>query len=347
MTWLLLLAGLCLLIAGAYKLVDASVAIARHSGMSEMMIGAVVIGTGVSLPELFVSTAAVLPGRSDIALGNVLGSNLCNGALILGITAIISSVKVTMPKLRRDIPIVFFATLLVMVLCCDSIFPGIDDNEVGRVDGICLLLLFAGYIWYMLYTQQTALKMAQGAQATTNLNTRKKNGKKNKALAEDTAVLAVPKTFLTGKPMRLLITVAVVALAAMLVGVNLMLDSATAIAGRWGIPDKVMAVSALAVGVSLPELATCAIAAAKGKPQLAIGNVMGSSVSNLLLVLGFSASCRPIVLQEIRIADFGMPLLVSALAFLFAFIFSRRAIGRIEGIILLVVYFLYIASLWY
>ena len=320
MTYIILIAGLCLLLLGADKLVDSSVAIAQKAKISNFIIGITIVGMGTSSPELFVSLSSAIAGKGDLALGNVLGSNICNTLLILGTTAIILPFAITRPNLRRDIPFAIFTSVIIMLLCLDNIFPHIDDNEIGRIDGIFLLFLFAAYMGY------TILASKRGGDAES----------------EDEQQ---SPTFFTGKPLWLLIPSAVVSLAVLLYGGNLFLDSAVAIATELGLSEKVISLTIVAIGTSLPELITCIIAARKGNPQLALGNVLGSNVFNVLFILGISAVFRPIVLQGINLLDFGVLILGSILTFVFAFTLRKRIIDRAEGAILVALYVAYLAYL--
>lgn len=320
MTYIILIAGLCLLLLGADKLVDSSVAIAQKAKISNFIIGITIVGMGTSSPELFVSLSSAIAGKGDLALGNVLGSNICNTLLILGTTAIILPFAITRPNLRRDIPFAIFTSVIIMLLCLDNIFPHIDDNEIGRIDGIFLLFLFAAYMGY------TILASKRGGDAES----------------EDEQQTP---TFFTGKPLWLLIPSAVISLAVLLYGGNLFLDSAVAIATEQGLSEKVISLTIVAIGTSLPELITCIIAARKGNPQLALGNVLGSNVFNVLFILGISAVFRPIVLQGINLLDFGVLILGSILTFVFAFTLRKRIIDRAEGAILVALYVAYLSYL--
>ena len=150
MTYLLLIIGLAMLLAGANYLVDASVAIAKRAKISNFIIGITIVGMGTSLPELFVSASSAIDGYGDMSVGNVVGSNICNIFLILGITAIIAPFAVTRQNLIRDIPFGVFASILLLLLCSDKIFPRIEYNEIGRMDSIVFLLIFIGYITFAI-----------------------------------------------------------------------------------------------------------------------------------------------------------------------------------------------------
>lgn len=320
MTYLLLIIGLAMLLAGANYLVDASVAIAKRAKISNFIIGITIVGMGTSLPELFVSASSAIDGYGDMSVGNIVGSNICNIFLILGITAIIAPFAVTRQNLVRDIPFGVFASILLLLLCSDKIFPRIECNEIGRMDSIVFLLIFIGYITFAIYQSHKE----------------QQSMKENEEIATSS---------LTGRPAALLWTIAIVSLAVLLYGGNLFLDNVVAVAKLWGMSEKVISLTIVAVGTSLPELITCIIAATKNNPQLALGNVIGSNIFNILFILGFSAMLKPIQLAGINYADFGVMILASVLTFVCAFTFKKRMIDRTEGIIFVAIYILYTAYL--
>ena len=315
---MLLIAGLALLLAGANFLVDAAIAIARRAKISDFIIGIAIVGIGTSLPELFVSVSAAMRGMGDLAVGNVVGSNICNIFLILGITAIICPFGVTRQNMARDIPFGILVSVLLLLLCSDTLFPRITQNEVGRLDGIVFLLIFAGYM------------------AVAAIHSRREEQSRRENEENATSKLS-------GRPAPLLWAIAAVSLAALLYGGNLFLDNTISLARQWGISDKVISLTIVAVGTSLPELVTCIIAATKKAPQLALGNVLGSNIFNILGILGVSSLVNPLVLDGINIIDFGVMILAAVLTFVCAFTFKRRAIDRHEGIIFLLIYIAYIS----
>ena len=316
MTYIILIAGLAMLLLGADKLVDASVAIAKRAKLSDFVIGVTIVGMGTSAPELFVSLSSAISGHGDIALGNVLGSNICNTLLILGTTAVILPFGITSSNLQRDIPFGIFLAFLLMLLCSDSVFPHITENELGRLDGFFLLLLFSAYIGYTFLTS-------------------KNNPEPEPANDEP------EKSLFTGRPLWVMIAGAVVSLAVLLTGGNLFLSSAVDIATLLGMSERTISITIVALGTSLPELVTCIIAARKGNPQLALGNVLGSNVFNVMMILGLSSLISPIVLTGISMLDFGVLILSSVLTFIFAFTLKRKVIDRAEGALLLLLYAAY------
>lgn len=314
MDYFFLFLGLAMLLVGANYLVDASVAIAQRAKISNFIIGLTIVGIGTSSPELFVSIQSALTGHGDIAMGNVLGSNIANVFLILGVTAIILPFEINREQTRRDIPIGIVVALLVFLLANDALIPGIDENELSRVDGILLLLFFLVYIAVVIL---------------------KKGEKPKEAMAEADEETT---SSLTGKNVWLLWGIAVVSLAALLWGGQMFLNSAQNLAKAWGMSEAVISITIVAVGTSLPELITAVIAAFKKNPQLALGNVIGSNVFNMLMILGVASCIDPFSLETINIVDYVMAIVASVLTWIVVFTFGKRKFDRIEGFIFLAIY---------
>lgn len=321
MDYLFLFLGLALLLVGANYLVDASVAIAQRAKISNFIIGLTIVGIGTSAPELFVSIQSALTGHGDIAMGNVLGSNIANVFLIMGVTAIILPFEINREQSRRDIPIGIVVSILVFLLANDAIIPGITENNMSRIDGILLLIVF------VIYMAVVILKKGKNPQ---------------EAIAEADEET---KSSLAGKNVLLLWGIAAVSLAALLWGGNLFLESAKALAKSWGMSEAVISITIVAVGTSLPELITAIIAACKKNPQLALGNVIGSNVFNLLMILGVSSCIDPFQLESINMVDYFMAILATVLMWIVIFTFGKRKFDRIEGIIFIAIYIGYTAYL--
>ncbi len=297
---LLLLLGLALIVFGADWLVDGSSAIARKAGISEFVIGLTIVGFGTSCPELVVSLTGALQGNADISVGNVVGSNVFNTLLILGLTAVIAPVAVTKSNSRRDIPI----ALLVTFLFAAFVLTG---TQIMRVEGIVFLLVFAAYMFY-------CFKFDQGA--------------------EEVAEEKVRSLFVA-------ILLVLAGLAGLIFGGQLFVNNATAIARAIGVSDKFIAITLLAGGTSFPELATCIVAAAKKKDQLALGNVLGSNVFNILLILGTSAVVTPLSTVALTLVDLGVLLASAALIWLWTYTGHRDRIDRWEAVLMLLLFFGY------
>lgn len=308
--------GLLLLLGGANYLVDSSVAIAKRAKISNFIIGITIVGMGTSAPELLVSVKSAISGIGDMAVGNVLGSNICNILFILGTTAIIAPFAIERETLRRDIPIGVISAILLFIICCDTIFRGSDVDGISRSEGIFLLIAFVAFLYF------TVFKSMGSKKATTEI--------------EDEV-----KTQLNNLNIWLLILVAIISLGLLLYGGNLFLDNAIITAKELGLSEAVISITIVALGTSLPELITCIIAAIKGNAQLALGNVIGSNIFNILLILGLSATISPIQLSNVNIIDFIVLLISTILIFVVAFTFGKRRMDRIEGIIFVLLYFSY------
>ncbi|MBO4813556.1 MAG: calcium/sodium antiporter [Muribaculaceae bacterium] len=320
MDYLFLAIGLSLLLLGANYLVDSSVAIAKRANISNFIIGLTIVGMGTSSPELFVSISSALKGEGDIAMGNVIGSNIGNIFLILGVSAAIMPFAIERQTQRRDIPFGIFAALMLLLLCNDSIVPGIHENTLSRIDGIFFLILFIGYMGYVVFGKA-------------------KNPQQALADADDA------KSSLEGKNVILLAVIAIVSLAALIYGGNMFLDSAKNLAKAWGMSDAVISITIVAIGTSLPELITAIVAACKHNPQLALGNVLGSNVFNILLVLGIASTVKPLTLVNINIVDYLVVLVAAVMTYIVAFTFKKRTFDRIEGFIFIACYIAYTAYL--
>lgn len=291
---LILFAGLALVVFGADWLVDGSSAIARKAGVSEFVIGLTVVGFGTSCPELVVSLTGALKGIADISIGNVVGSNIFNTLLILGVTAVLSPIAITKSNKWRDIPITFGVTLLFVIL-------GKYHNEISRIDGVVFLVLFTAYLFYCFKTDSADIEEVE-----------------DKQLKLFPAILLV----LAG-------------LGGLIFGGRLFVNSATEIATLLGVSDKFIAITILAGGTSLPELATCVVAAAKKKGQLALGNILGSNVFNILLILGTSAVVTPLSFASMGVVDLIVLLLSAILLFVACYTGKKDKLDRFDGIILL------------
>ena len=314
LTLLILIVGLALIVLGADWLVDGASSIARKAGISEFVIGLTIVGFGTSCPELVVSLTGAIAGSSDISAGNVIGSNIFNTLLILGLTAIVAPITITPKNKRRDIPMTIGVTVLFLLCGMSHTLFGLGGYDgISRIEGIVFLILFCAYI-YLCFKTGSADEAEEG-------------GKQMKLAAAIALVLA--------------------GLAGLIAGGKLFVNSATEIAQRLGISEKFIAVTILAGGTSLPELATCVVAAAKKKGQLALGNILGSNIFNILLILGCSAVVHPLHFAGINMVDMGVLLLSSLLVFTSAYTGRKDMVDRFDGSILLLCEVTYMAWLIY
>lgn len=321
MDYILLIVGLGMLLLAANYLVDSSVAIAQRAKISNFIIGLTIVGIGTSAPELFVSISSALSGSGDIAMGNVIGSNIANILLIMGVTATILPFPIERMQRRRDIPFMIAMTILVLMIANDKILPGFSANSLNRLDGIFLLLVFVGYMCWVIVQK----------------------GKDPKKAIEEADEEA--KSSLAGKAPWLLWGIAIVSLVALIFGGNLFLDSAKKLAGAWGMSEAVIAITIVAVGTSLPELVTAVVAACKKNPQLALGNVIGSNLFNLMFILGTASTVKPLVFTDINIWDYAVMFVSAIMLYVVVLTFKKDKMDRVEGVIFLSAYIAYVVYL--
>lgn len=310
-----LLLGLALILGGANILTDGSSALARRWGVSDLVIGLTVVAFGTSAPELVISIMSAVKGNAGLAIGNVVGSNIFNVLVIIGITALVRPISIGKSIMTNEIPLVVLSALVLLAMgnaaALDSL-PAV----ITRVDGIVLLLFFA---IFMRYT----FSQATSGSADTD--------------GQPAAVTPMP----LGKSLLWIAA----GLAALIYGGDCFVRGASGIASSIGISDAVIGLTVVAAGTSLPELATSVTAALKGKPGIAVGNVIGSNIFNIFLVLGAAATISPLPLGTI--GNFDLLTLTAAclLFWLFGWIIRRRTITRLEGAILASGYIAYVAIL--
>lgn len=326
MTWLnilFIIIGVALVLWGADRLTEGAASLARGMHVPEIVIGLTIVAAGTSAPELFVSLVSALKGTADLAVGNVIGSNIFNTTLIVGCSALVAPMAVQKSTVRKDIPFAVIASLLLFVLCFDDMdSPHLWGNEITRSDGIILLL---GFIGFMIYTFHVARK--DGLMPTEEE-------------LEDNAELPKDYSHLG----RNLFWIAL-GLGCLIYGSNLFVDAATYVAHRFGVRQSIIGLTIVAGGTSLPELATSVVAAYKGRSAIAIGNVIGSNVFNILLILGTTAVIHPLRIMGITIVDL-MVLLVT-IGFLWLFAFTKWFVSRREGAVLVFGFLLYMCWLFY
>ena len=314
MTIIWLLVGLGLIVLGADWLVEGASSIARRAGVSEFVIGLTIVGFGTSCPELVVSLTGALEGNADIAVGNVVGSNIFNVLFILGLTALLCPVTMTEGNRKKDIPVALLVTVLLLAVGLNRTLWGIGPaDSLSRWEGALFLAIFAAYIAHSFVT--------------------------GKPTEEDAAETGSRKLWLA-------VLMVLAGLAGLIFGGNLFVDSATDLARMLGVSDKFIAVTILAGGTSLPELATSLVAALKGRDQLALGNILGSNVFNILLILGSSALITPLSLASVTYVDALVLTLSMLLLLLWAYTGRRERIDRWEGALMLLLFGAYYTYLF-
>lgn len=309
-----LIVGLVLILGGANGLTDGAAAIARRMGISDLIVGLTVVAFGTSAPELVISVLSASAGNAQLAIGNVVGSNIFNILAIIGITAVVRPIVIQRSVMTMEIPMVILSSLVMLALGNGGWLDGSGLNQVSRLSGIFLLIFF---LLFMRYTFASA---------------------KRPGIADDTPAPA-------GMPLWKAVLYVVAGLAALVWGGNKFVEGASGIASGLGVSDAVIGLTIVAAGTSLPELATSVVAAIKGKSDMAVGNVIGSNIFNILLVLGVTATITPLPFGSIGNLDLITLLGASVLFYLFGWLFRERTITRAEGTVMAAGYVGYIIVL--
>lgn len=299
-----MIAGIALVLWGADRLTDGAVAIAERMHISQMVIGLTIVAMGTSMPEFFVSFMSALKDTPDMAVGNVVGSNIFNTLLIVGCAALVTPIMILPATVKKDIPFAMVASVVLLLMCL--------DGNISRIDAGVLLGLFAVFMYITL-----------------------KGAKENEQPMQQTSAKG-------GKPFMSVVWI-FVGLVCLVFGSNLFVDAATVIARQLGVSDAVIGLTIIAGGTSFPELATSVVSARKGQSGIAIGNVLGSNVFNILLILGITGVMSPMTLQGITTVDLTM--LVVSMVMLWLFSFTKYTLARWEGALLTIVFIGYMSYL--
>lgn len=299
--------GIALVIIGADWLTKGASGIARRFGISELMIGLTIVALGTSLPELVISLGAALKGSPGISLGNVIGSNIFNGLLILGVTAIITPIRFSTKMLSREIPFNLLATVVLILVSGDILYGEAEGGFVTRNGGLLLLCFLMVFLRY-----------------TFSITNDDEGG-------EGTAPIAIGKA----------VAFIVAGLAGLIFGGNLFVDGATEFARMFGLSEAIIGITIVSAGSSLPELAVSVSAARKGNVGIALGNVLGSNILNIFFILGCSATITPVSLAGFSPVDYYVLLFSSLLIYMVTKFGGKAVITRLEGILLVAVYIAY------
>lgn len=299
-----ILVGVVFVIKGADVMTDGAVALAQRMNIPQMVIGLTIVALGTSMPELFVSMMSAIKGTPDLAVGNVVGSNIFNTFLIVGVAAMVAPMAILKSTVRKDIPIALVASVVLLLFCLDS--------DINRLDAA---ILFAGLLAYIGYNLYIAKK--HPAQESNE-------GRKDYSVVK--SVLFI-----------------ILGLAGLVLGSNLFVDGASDIAAKLGVSEAVIGLTVVAGGTSLPELATSVVAARKGQSAIAMGNVIGSNVYNILMIVGVTGLIKPMQIQGITSVDFGMMVLGMVLLWLFSR--TKYKVERWEGAVLTIVFLAYMVRL--
>lgn len=313
MDYLILIGALALIIVAAMMLTDGSVALAERLKIPQFIVGLTVVAVGTSMPELTVSMLSALNGHGDMAIGNVVGSNIFNIFAILGICAIFSPVLFTKTNIRRDIPICIAATMALFVVT-------LLNQDITRIEGVVLL---TGYIVMLYFT----------------IRAEKRSVAEGNAEAMECGEASV-KMPLWRIPIWIIL-----GLTGLIYGGDLFVDSATNIAKSLGVSEAVIAITLLAGGTSLPELASSLVSIFKGSPSLALGNVLGSNIANILLILGACSTVTPLSMGGVTMSDIYVAVAAALLIMVSALVIGRDKMTRFEGVVFVCCYAAYIYTL--
>ena len=313
MTYILFILGFLLLIKGADFLVDGSASIAHKLKISPIVIGLTIVAFGTSAPEFIVNIFASINGNTEIAIGNILGSNIANILLILGISAIIYPIATKRNTVWKEIPLSLLAAVLLGVMANDALIDGGTFSGLTRIDGIVLLAFFVIFLYYTF-----GISKVTGEVSNDDIQ----------ELSYIKSVLFV----LTG-------------LLGLVVGGKWIVGGAVTIAETFNVSQSLIGLTVVAIGTSLPELATSAIAAYKKQTDIAIGNVVGSNIFNIFWILGFSALIRPLPFSRSSDVDILMTILASAILFFIMFVGKKHVIERWQGVLMVLLYLSYVTYL--
>lgn len=306
---LLIVIGMALVLWGADRLTDGAVAIAQRMNVPEIVIGLTIVAMGTSMPEFCVSFAGALKDTADLAVGNVVGSNIFNAMLIVGVAAMVAPMSILKSTVKKDIPFAVFASLILFQLCL--------NNRITRIEAFVLLIMFAVFMIYTVMGAKNGMPTASEEEAKKN---------KSKGLSKDVFYV-------------------VAGLAALIVGSNIFVDNATEIARLLGVSEAVIGLTIVAAGTSLPELATSIVAARKGQSAIAIGNVIGSNVFNILFIIGLTGVITPMQIVGLTNIDFAV--MLGSMLLLWLMSFTKYTLSRREGAVLAVLYVVYVGWLIY
>ena len=325
MNILLLIGGLILILLGANGLTDGAASVAKRFRIPPIVIGLTIVAFGTSAPELTVSISSALKGSADIAIGNVVGSNIFNTLMIGGCTAVFAPIVITRNTLRKEIPLCILSSIVLLICANDVFLDKAPENILNRVDGLlllCFFVIFMGYTFAIASKPGTTEQAGQIAPPT---------------IEEETEIKSLP----WWKSILYIIG----GLAALIFGGQLFVDGATGIARNLGVSESIIGLTLVAGGTSLPELATSIVAALKKNPEIAIGNVIGSNLFNIFFVLGCSATVSPLPMGNINNLDLSVLIASSLLLWLVGWFFRKRTITRLEGALMVGCYVVYTAYL--
>ena len=311
MDFLLLVVSLALIIVGSVWLTDGSVALAERLRVPQFIVGLTIVAVGTSMPEFVVSFLSAWSGHSDMAIGNIVGSNIFNIFLILGVCALCVPISFTKSNIRRDIPMCIFATIALLLVT-------LLNHDITRWEGILLLLGYVVMIYFTVRADRKAMKMS-GVQ-------------EEEQPKKQMAAWRIPIWIALG-------------LGGLIWGGNLFVTSATNVAHALGVSEAVIAITLVAGGTSLPELASSLVSIIKGSPSLALGNVLGSNIANILLILGTCSTVKPLTMGGVTMFDIYVAVASTGVVMLSALVIGRDKLTRLEGLLFVACYVAYVYTL--
>lgn len=326
MNYILLLIGFILLVKGADYFVDGSSSIAKKLRVPSLIIGLTIVAFGTSAPEASVSITAAINNQNGMAIGNVIGSNIFNLLMVLGASGIIKPLIVEKSMLSKEFPFLLLISIILVTLSLDTLFFNSTINTIGRIDGLILLILFGFFLYYLI---SSALK-----------NRNESYFEEESSIDIDTVnIKIIEKSDPIIKP----ILISIIGICAVIFGGNLVVNSASNIATNLGISEQLIGLTIVSIGTSLPEFVTSVIAATKGESDLALGNVVGSNIFNILFILGASSVISPLTVDYKLIIDGIIMILSTLLVYFYAY--RKNNISKLESLSLLVFYLLYLGYL--
>lgn len=309
MSYILLIIGFIILIKSADFFVNGASSIAKALRIPTIIIGLTIVAFGTSAPEAAVSVTAALKGNNDIAIANVVGSNIFNLLAVIGIASMIKPVKVQKTTILKEFPFILLSSLVLLILSHDTKFQGYSNNELTKSDGLMLLALFSIFMYYLLemaITSKEDMQVEQGSKKAS-----------------------IPKSSM----------ISLLGIIGIIFGGQVVVDSASNIALSIGMSENLVGLTIVSIGTSLPELVTSVVAAKKGESDIAMGNVVGSNIFNILFVLGISAFINPISVHPIVFVDMFIMFIISIIAYIFAT--TKREVNKFEGLLMVLIYISY------
>ncbi|MVO72365.1 calcium/sodium antiporter [Paeniclostridium sordellii] len=309
MSYILLIIGFIILIKSADFFVNGASSIAKALRIPTIIIGLTIVAFGTSAPEAAVSVTAALKGNNDIAIANVVGSNIFNLLAVIGIASMIKPVKVQKATILKEFPFILLSSLVLLILSHDTKFQGYSNNELTKSDGLMLLALFSIFMYYLLemaITSKEDMQVEQGSKKAS-----------------------IPKSLM----------ISLLGIIGIIFGGQVVVDSASNIALSIGMSENLVGLTIVSIGTSLPELVTSVVAAKKGESDIAMGNVVGSNIFNILFVLGISAFINPISVHPIVFVDMFIMFIISIIAYIFAT--TKREVNKFEGLLMVLIYISY------